>query len=79
MRYISRWIPLSRLRLFWKADLSQLIQSEFSNLHSAYSRDIEVTEETPMMRFEKLDSGEYLLDFIKPQKHSLKIYNYYTR
>jgi hypothetical protein len=67
----------SRFRLFWKADFSKLIQSEFSSLHLAYSRDIEIAEEAPIIRFEKFATGGFAIDFIKPQ--ALKLYSDFKR
>jgi hypothetical protein len=61
-----------RIRLFWKADLSQLIQSKFPNIYSEYSRGVDVTRGAPLMEFQRLASDEYLLD-IKQHMPSLNI------
>lgn len=56
----------SRYRLFWKSDLSNHIRHNFPGLHRAYLEDGSMAETAPIMRFEKLEKGQYLIDFFLP-------------
>jgi len=69
--YDARFVmdkELKRIRLFWKADFSALLQNAFPELFNLYSKNEEVHDEPSVMRFRKIenDNSFYQLEFINP-------------
>lgn len=56
---------LERFRLFWRSDFSNLIKDRYPEFYNAFSNDEDV-QDTPRMRFERLDANAYGVEFSDP-------------
>jgi 5-methylcytosine-specific restriction protein A len=56
----------NRTRLFWKQDFEKALQQTLPDWHTAYSQDIDVTDEPPIMRFKRLNEqySDYEVEII---------------
>lgn len=62
---------LSRYRLFWRADFSELIRQRFPTYHQAFSENQVPTGELPTISFKRTPSNHYIVDFIDPGESTL--------
>ena len=64
---------LERMRLFWRADFSELLQSSLPEWHQTFSQGIEMGLDRPEMRLQRLSGSEYQVDFIRPAEIEMDI------
>ena len=64
---------LERMRLFWRTDFSELLQSSLPDWYQAFSQNKELDSDRPEMRLQKLSDSEYQVDFIRPTEIKLDI------
>lgn len=64
---------LERMRLFWRTDFSELLQSSLPEWYDAFSQEIYIESDRPEMRLQRLSDYEYQVDFIRPVEIELDI------
>lgn len=66
---------INRTRLFWYSDFDKLLSQRFYELKMKYKHDDEI-DVFPELRFEKIDTNKYLVEFVEEFDDSM-MYNDY--
>jgi len=56
-----------RTRMFWKVDFEKVIKERLPEYHEAFAND-ETVEVKPVLRFNKMNSEEYIVSIISPHE-----------